>query len=404
MKTASFLSTAAMVAAATFVVAQEPLTWTTQQDHQNMKDQLGIKTLRPGPSGNAAPGAPNAANYDPEKANPYPDLPDPLTLKNGRKVTTADVWWKQRRPEIVEDFEREVFGRVPAGCAAVTWEVKQTVKRTVGGLPVIAKQLVGHVDNSSYPAITVDIQMTVVTPANAKGKVPILMMFGNAARAAVAAADRNSVAAPPSSAQQLIAAGWGYASISPASIQADNGAGLTRGIIGLVNKGQPRKPDDWGSLRAWAWGASRGLDYLETDPAVDAEHVGIEGVSRYGKAALVAVAFEPRFAMVLVGSSGEGGAKLHRRNFGEAVENLTGSGEYHWMAGNFLKYGTAESTFGARPPATSPSMRISSSRSSRRDGCSSATASPRRATPTGSISRAATWPRSPPGRSSACSA
>ena len=86
-----------------------------------------------------------------------------------------------------------------------------------------------------------------------------------------------------------------------ASIQADNGAGLTRGIIGLVNKGQPRKPDDWGALRAWAWGAARGLDYLETDPAVDAKQVGIEGVSRYGKAALVTLAFEPRFAMGLIG-------------------------------------------------------------------------------------------------------
>jgi hypothetical protein len=135
--------------------------------------------------------------------------------------------------------------------------------------------------------------------------------------------------------------------ISPASIQADNGAGLTRGIIGLVNRGQPRKPDDWGALRAWAWGASRGLDYLETDAAVDAQRVGIEGVSRYGKAALVAMAFEPRFAMALIGSSGAGGAKLHRRNFGEAVENLTGAGEYHWMAGNFLQYGASESKRGA---------------------------------------------------------
>ena len=92
---------------------------------------------------------------------------------------------------------------------------------------------------------------------------------------------------------------------------------------------------------------SRGLDYLETDPAVDATRVGIDGVSRYGKAALVTMAFDQRFAMVLVGSSGEGGASLYRRNFGEAVENLTGSGEYHWMAGNFLKYGTAESSFGS---------------------------------------------------------
>jgi hypothetical protein len=148
--------------------------------------------------------------------------------------------------------------------------------------------------------------------------------------------------------EQLIAAGWGFATVLPNSIQADNGAGLTKGIIGLVNKGQPRKPDDWGSLRAWGWGASRALDYLETEKAVNAKQVGIEGVSRYGKAALVTMAFDTRFAVVLIGSSGEGGAKLHRRNFGEAVENLTGSGEYHWMAGNFLKYGASDSTFGSK--------------------------------------------------------
>ena len=352
MKTA-LIAIVVALASATLVIGQEPLTWTTQQDHQNMKDQLGIKTLRQGPSGNAAPGAPNAANYDPEKANPYPDLPDPLTLKNGRKVTTADIWWKQRRPEIIEDFDREVFGRVPAGVPAVKWELKQTLNTSIAGVPVIAKQLVGHVDHSSYPAITVDIQMVFVAPADARKKVPVLVMFGNAAMPpATPPADAPGV--PVSSAQQLIAAGWGYASISPASIQADNGAGLTRGIIGLVNQGQARKPDDWGSLRAWAWGASRGLDYLQTEAAVDTAHVGIEGVSRYGKAALVAAAFEPRFAMVLVGSSGEGGAKLHRRNFGEAVENLTGAGEYHWMAGNFLKYGTSESTFGAKTAGDIP--------------------------------------------------
>ena len=145
-----------------------------------------------------------------------------------------------------------------------------------------------------------------------------------------------------SNTEQLLAAGWGYAYLDPGSIQADNGAGLTRGIIGLVNKGQPRKPDDWGSLRAWAWGAARALDFLETDPLVDAKKVGIEGVSRYGKAALVTLAFEQRFAMALVGSSGKGGAVPHRRNFGEAVESLAGSGEYHWMAGNYIKYAAEE--------------------------------------------------------------
>jgi hypothetical protein len=335
-----------------------PIDWTTQQDHQNMKDQLGIRRLRPGPSGRS--GATNAANYDPAKANPYPDLPDPLTLKNGQKVMTAEMWWKKRRPEIVEDFEREVIGRVPKNVPKVTWAVTtQATDRVVGDVPVIARQLVGHVDNSECPAIEVKIQMTLVTPAKAKSPVPVLMMFGGFGGGGLPRRPGEPAPAPrggfgggnfadPPSTEQLIAAGWGYATISPGSIQADNGAGLTKGIIGLVNKGQPRKPDDWGSLRAWAWGAARGLDYLEMDPAVHAKKVGIEGVSRYGKAALVAMAFEPRFAMVLVGSSGEGGAKLHRRNFGEAVENLTGSGEYHWMAGNFLKYGAAESTFGSK--------------------------------------------------------
>jgi len=217
---------------------------------------------------------------------------------------------------------------------------------------------VGHVDNSAYPAITVDIQMTLVTPADAKGPVPVMMMFGGRPLPGTPVpAGRgfpNMNGGDPPATDQLIDDGWGYASINPASIQADNGAGLTKGIVGLVNRGQPRKPDDWGALRAWAWGASRGLDYLETDKTVDARHVGIEGVSRYGKAALVTMAYDTRFAVVLIGSSGEGGAKLHRRNWGEAVENLTGSGEYHWMAGNFLKYGASEATFGSKTPGDLP--------------------------------------------------
>jgi hypothetical protein len=381
--------------AATAQQAPPPVNFTAEQDHQNMMDQLGIKVLREGPSGDEK--APNHANYDESLANPYPNLPDVMTLKNGQKVTTAAMWWNQRRPEIVEDMEREVYGRLPKDIPRVTWKVTVTDKEFVGRIPVIAKQLVGHVDNSAYPAINVDIAMTLIVPANAKGPVPVLMMFGRAALPAPAqpspddldkinAALRELLAkndpslqeildrypayspiasqavnpfaprppgAPlvaggdPPTTQQLLADGWGYAAINPASIQADNGAGITRGIIGLVNKGQPRKPDDWGALRAWAWGAARGLDYLETDPAVDAKHVGIEGVSRYGKAALVTLAFEQRFAMGLIGSSGEGGAKLNRRNWGESVESLTG-GEYYWMAGNFMKYGAAQATFGSK--------------------------------------------------------
>ena len=144
--------------------------------------------------------------------------------------------------------------------------------------------------------------------------------------------------AGPTWQQQVLAKGWGYATIYPTTVQADNGAGLTNGIIGLVNKGQPRKLDDWGALRAWAWGASRALDYFETDKAVDAKRVALEGHSRYGKATAVAMAYDPRFAVAFVSSSGEGGLKLNRRNWGELVENVAAVNEYHWMAGNFLKY------------------------------------------------------------------
>jgi hypothetical protein len=149
----------------------------------------------------------------------------------------------------------------------------------------------------------------------------------------------NSGNTGPTWQQQCLARGWGYAAIYPYTVQADNGAGLRSGIIGLCNRGGPRKPEDWGALRAWAWGASRALDYFETDKSVDAKRVGVEGHSRFGKATLVTMAYDPRFAIAYVSSSGEGGAKLNRRDWGEIVENLTGSGEYHWMAGNFIKYG-----------------------------------------------------------------
>jgi (4-O-methyl)-D-glucuronate---lignin esterase len=330
-----------------------PVQMTAEADHRRTMELLGIKELRRGANPRDA-AAPNAVNYDESKANPYPDLPDPLVLKSGKRVTTPEMWWKERRPEIVELFDREVYGRVPEETPKVNWEVTSTTEGKNGETPIITKQLVGHVDNSAYPQIKVDIQLTLTTPAEAKGPVPVMMEFGfnfagfrgkgakpgdPPAKGFPPAGGRGFGGGGPTWQQQVLAKGWGYAIVTPNSIQADNGAGLTQGIIGLCNKGQPRKLDDWGSLRAWAWGASRALDYLETDKAVDAKQVGIEGLSRYGKAALVAMAYDERFAIGFIGSSGEGGAKLHRRTFGELVENLTGSGEYHWMCGNFLKYG-----------------------------------------------------------------
>lgn len=323
--------------------ARDSIRKLTEDDHKRMMGLLNITSLRPGANGND-PNAPNAANYDETKANPYPALPDALVLKNGKKVTTAKQWWEQRRKEIVEDFDREIYGRVPANVPEVKWQVIATTDEKIAGIPVITKKLVGHVDNTMYPAVTVDIQLTLTTPVNSTKPVPVVMELGFVFPAGIRMpapprdTTRPAMPTPPSWQQQVLQKGWGYAILVPTSIQADNGAGLTQGIIGLVNRGAPRKPDDWGALRAWAWGASRALDYFETDKAVDAKKVAIEGHSRYGKAAVVALAYDQRFATGFISSSGEGGVKLHRRNAGELVENVAGSGEYHWMAGNFLKY------------------------------------------------------------------
>jgi hypothetical protein len=322
-----------------------PAHLTAEQDHQRMMDLLHIASLRPGADPNH-PQAPNAVSYDESKANPYPSLPDPLLLKSGVRVTSATLWWDQRRPEIVEEFDREVYGRVPRNTPKVNWEVTGSTQEKNGDVPVITKHLAGHVDNSGYPLITVNIDLTLTTPANAHGPVPVMMelefdpalMRKFFERLAARGIKPPPQPPGPTWQQQVLAHGWGYALLIPTSAQPDNGDGLTDGIIGLCNKGQPRALDDWGALRAWAWAASRALDYFQTDHSVDSKQVGIEGHSRYGKAALVAMAYDPRFAVAYISSSGEGGAELYRRNFGELLENVAGTGEYHWMAGNFLKY------------------------------------------------------------------
>ena len=295
---------------------------TAEQDRQRLLDLLHIQSLRPGADAKN-PQSLHAVNYDEAKASPYPNLPDPLLLKNGKRVTSAKMWWDQRRPEIVEDFDREVYGRAPKNTPAVKWEIASTVRELNGDVPVITKHLIGHMDNA------INIGLTVSTPADAVAPVPVIMELAFQGFPQPAGITWQ---------QQVLAKGWGYASLIPTSVQADNGQGLTQGIIGFTNHGQPRKADDWGALRAWAWGASRALDYLESDKSVDAKRVGIEGMSRYGKAAIVAMAYDPRFAIGYIASSGEGGVRLNRRNFGELLANVAAVNEYHWMAGNFLKY------------------------------------------------------------------
>ena len=328
-------------------------TWTAAVDHQHMMDQLKITKLRPGKSGNNQTGP----GFELASANAMmPTLPDVLVFKNGTKVTTPEQWTR-RRAEILEDFEREVYGRIPANVPKVTWTVTTTTTGTTGDVPTLTKVLQGAVDNSAYPEVTVNIRATFTVPVNTPGPVPVMIQFGGVGGARGGAAGGPAAGPAAGSWQQIaIQHGWGYGAIDPGSIQADAGGfALRQGIIGLTNKGQPRTPDQWGALRAWQWGVSRLIDYFEANPdsKVDPKKVATDGVSRYGKASIVTEAFEPRLAVALVASSGEGGVKLHRHDFGEALENLT-AGEYYWMAGNILKYGASEAAGGAKTAADLP--------------------------------------------------
>jgi hypothetical protein len=304
----------------------------TQADHQLMMQKLGIESLRPGPSGN--PEAPNAANSDESKAVQYESVPDPLVFENGKPVQNQKDW-ENRSLELMELFDREMYGRTPENLPKVKWDLVWEKDTLIGGIEVAYKKMKGIVDNSEFPAISVAIDFEYGVPKNVDKSVPLMMEFGWIWPVGM---QRPPSPPGPSWQEQSLAEGWGFGVIIPTSFQADHGAGLRSGIIGFVNKGEPRMLDDWGTLKAWAWGASQALDYLETDPAVDKSKIGIEGLSRYGKAALVAMAYEPRFSIGLLGSSGAGGAKLMRRIFGEQIENLAGSGEYHWFAPNFIKY------------------------------------------------------------------
>lgn len=275
-------------------------------------------------------------NYDEAKANPY-RLPDPLTMKNGERVADAEAWWGRRRPEILEDFAREMYGRIPGGAPSITWEVTSA---TSGSF--IRKIVVGRIDNSRYPGAGPSIHITLYLPVKAAGAVPVIMALvaGPGGYGAPRPAAAGTLAAPRdppagSALYQVLEMGWGYATLEVGPIQNDYAGGLTSGIIGLMNGGSARKPDEWGALAAWAWGASRAVDYFETDKSVDAKRLGVEGHSRYGKAALLAAALDGRWAIVYPSCSGEGGAKPSRRNWGETTDNIAGS---HWMAGNFRKY------------------------------------------------------------------
>lgn len=324
--TLALLTTLAPAAIAQMGMAPSPGPF---DDKAEMMKKLGIRTLRWGADPN------NQTTFDEANANPYASsMPDVLRFANGRRVTTP-AEWSERRKELLELFAREVYGRVPRRVPKITWEVVGVVPGMAGSIPTLTRTLIGHVDNRRYPKVTVDIRASYTVPAHATQRVPMMLEFGFGFPGRVAQSGTPWT-------QQAIEHGWGYGTIIPTSIQPDSDR-VDLGIIGLCNQGKPRKPDDWGALRAWAWGASQLVTYFEREKSsmVDPTKVGIEGVSRYGKAALVAQAFDPRIAVGFIASSGEGGSKLHRHIFGEAVENLAGGAAF-WMAGNLMKYAASD--------------------------------------------------------------
>jgi hypothetical protein len=221
-----------------------------EKDHRLMMQALGITALRPGPSANR--NAPNATNYDESKVVSF-TLPDPLVCKDGSKVTSPEQWWNKRRPETVEDFDREVYGRVPKDVPSVKWEVTKTKEEKIGPIPAITRRVVGHVEHSRFPEINVEIQLILTTPANARGPVPVMMEFGfdpdvpfrppgrlpanaQAKDCAPKGAENAQKKATPKAAvpggfaagqfwkRLVLTKGWGCAIVVPNSIQADNGA------------------------------------------------------------------------------------------------------------------------------------------------------------------------------------
>jgi (4-O-methyl)-D-glucuronate---lignin esterase len=303
----------------------------TEADYRATLARLGIASVRPGADGfNRS--APNAANYDEAKAGMTSPLPALLRTRDGRPVTSAAMWWRVRRPELVALFDREVYGRVPATAPRIAWIRASTERREKAGTPVVTDHFQGRAGDGK-----VAIQLDVTLPAAARGRVPVVMELGFPEGFHFPGFNPPPKTGPDWM-EQVIARGWGFAILVPSTIQPDDGAGLKEGVIGLASAGRPRAPDEWGALRAWAWGASRALDRLRADRRVDARRVAIEGLSRYGKAALVTMAYDRRFSIGFIGSSGAGGAKLLRRDFGERVENLAASGEYHWFAPNFIRY------------------------------------------------------------------
>jgi hypothetical protein len=288
----------------------------------------------------------HVSNYDEAKVGSY-TLPDPLVLQNGKPVSNARTWTRQRRPEILKLYEDEIYGRVPKLAPKARFEVTEQETNALGGAAV-RKEIVGHFgDKPDGPSVHVHLYL----PAKAKSPVPLLLHLTffdappTAARATTnspRAGARGAAGGGPSEAgpiNDILGRGYGYALLRYTEIEGDSATGNLAGVRKLALTPGQEKParNEWGTISAWAWGASRILDYLGTIRAVDAKRVALVGHSRLGKTALWAGATDPRFALVFASCSGEMGAALARRDYGETVDDVAVNFPW-WLAGNFQKY------------------------------------------------------------------
>lgn len=294
-------------------------------------------------------------NYTEANVGSY-TLPDPLKMANGNPVVTAKVWFEKRRPEIVKLFEENQYGRMPDRPRDMRFDIFDRATPAFDGKAVRRQVTIYFTKDKSGPSIDVLLYL----PANAGGPVPVLLNVGFAANN-LAVSDpgvkvgwsfdpikKQRVPATPGKFNfggidvlPVIEKGFGLATVNYGDIDPDALSGLPLGVRALYLKpGQTiPAPDEWGAISAWAWGLSRVLDYLETDKGVDARRVALMGVSRLGKTVLWTAAHDTRFALVIASCSGEGGAALSRRNYGETIKHLVEPTRYPYQfCANYTKY------------------------------------------------------------------
>jgi hypothetical protein len=316
------------VLAGLFVHAQAPLGTSQDKPKVPSKDANGNPIRVAKKTG-------HVSNYDEAKVKPY-TLPDPLRLQSGEPVRDAQTWFSKRRPEILKLFQTEIFGRVPANAPRVRWEVVTTDPNAMKGTAT-RKQVVGHMgDRADGPAIN----LTMLIPANATGPAPVILSitFGVPPIKKPANFGPGKILENPIT-TNILQRGWIYATIAYGDIQPDRKNTFDEGVIGLTLAPGQEKPaaDEWGAVSAWAWGISRVVDYFQTDKAVDAKCIGIQGHSRLGRTVLWAGAQDERIAAVFASCSGEAGAALARRDWGETVDDMAQN--FPWqLAGNYQKW------------------------------------------------------------------